>query len=525
MTRALLFGLDGATFAVLDPLMRDGTMPALAGLVARGARADLVSTPNPITPPGWTSMTTGRSPGQHGILDFIRAEERPQGMFFRVTDGRDNRCETIWSMASRQGRRVTALNFFGMWPPRPVDGYTIPGFVPGRHLRRASWPAGVFDRLAAIPDFRTRDLGMDLDEEKKSVQGMPEAEYEDWIRMHIRREQRWFAVLRHFLATDPCDLVGIVFDGVDKIQHLCWRYVDPALASPDPSPFERRIRALCVEYFRQLDGFLAETLALVGPDAHVVVASDHGFGATTELVYINVWLERQGLLRWAGDNPVDGGESIMVSRLKNHVSLVDWKTTRAYALTPSSNGIWIRGVEPARYGEFRERLIAQLRDFRDPATGQPVIAAVRTREEIFAGPAMPQAPDLTLTLRDGGLVSILNADAPLKPRSEPAGTHRYEGVFVASGPGVRPGVRLDARSILDVAPVLLHSLGLPVPEDLEGRFPEEAFDPGWLAAHPVRRGGRTEGPAADAPEGAAIELDAGDEAMIAERLRRLGYLE
>jgi predicted AlkP superfamily phosphohydrolase/phosphomutase len=524
MTRTLLFGLDGATFTVLDPLMRDGTMPNLAAFAARGARADLISTPNPITPPGWTSMTTGRSPGQHGILDFIRAEERAQGMFFRVTDGRDNRCETVWSMASRQGRRITALNFFGMWPPRPVDGYTIPGFVPGRHLRRASWPPTLFDGLAGLPDVRVRDLGMDLDEEKKSVQGMPEDEYEAWIRMHIQREQRWFAVLRHFLVTDPCDLVGIVFDGVDKIQHLCWRYVDPALASPEPTGFERKIRALCLDYFRQLDRFLGDALGLVGPDAHVVVASDHGFGATTELVYVNVWLERQGLLRWAGDNPLDGGESIMVSRLKNHVSLVDWKTTRAYALTPSSNGIWIRGVEPAHYHEFRARLVEQLRAFRDPA-GEPVIAAVKTREEIFAGPAMHQAPDLTLTLRDGGLVSILNADAPWKPRVEPAGTHRYEGVLLVGGPGVRPGARLEARSILDVAPLLLHSLGLPVPDDLEGRFPDAAFSADWLGAHPVRREGRTHGPADGASEGAQIELDAGDEAMIADRLRQLGYLE
>ena len=42
MNRTLLLGLDGATFTILDPLMARGLMPALRGLVARSARADLM---------------------------------------------------------------------------------------------------------------------------------------------------------------------------------------------------------------------------------------------------------------------------------------------------------------------------------------------------------------------------------------------------------------------------------------------------------------------------------------------------
>jgi predicted AlkP superfamily phosphohydrolase/phosphomutase len=526
-TRTILVGLDGATFAALDPFMADGTMPNLRAFAAAGVRADLQSTPNPITPPAWTSLATGRSPGHHGILDFIRADERRGGVFFRIYDARDVRCETIWSIASRQGRRVTALNYFGTWPARPVDGYTIPGFVPARHLRRASYPRDLFERLARVEGFDFRDLGMDLDEEKKAVQGMSPEAYASWIAVHVKRERRWMDVFRYLVQHDPTDLIALVFDGVDKIQHLCWRFVDPRLAPPAPSDWERRIIDLCRDYFRQIDDFIGEVVRLAGPEARVFIASDHGFGASTELVYINVWLAQQGLLRWAGDAPLDDGEQIMVARLKSHAALIDWRETTAYAFTPSSNGICIRGVPPERYGEFRARLVAALEDFRDPAHGERVITAVRTREEVFSGSAMTQAPDLTLTLRDGGLVSILNAAAPLKPRSEPAGTHRPEGVFLAKGPGIPAGERLDPLSILEVTPALLHSIGLPTPEDFERRVPASVFTPAFLAAHPARTGPATVSPADGEPAAttAADVMDDADQELVAERLRRLGYLE
>lgn len=523
MTPTVLLGLDGGTFTVLDAFMRDGTMPHLKEFVASGVRGVLSSTPNPITPPAWTSVMTGRSPGHHGILDFVRAEERRSGMYFRVTDSRDIRCETIWSLASRQDRRVTSLNFYGMFPTRPVAGHMVSGFVPSRHLRRACYPPDLTRRLSEEGGIDVKALGMDLDEEKKCLQGMSAEFYTEWITLHIRRERQWFEALRFLMKTDPCHLTAIVFDGVDKLQHLCWRFLDPAGLGPAPSPWEVRIRDLCVEYFRQVDEFVGEIVTLAGPDARTFIVSDHGFGPTTEIVYINVWLERQGHLRW-NDAPLDQSGGIMVDRLKNHLSMVDWKGTSAYALTPSSNGIFIRGVAREDYPGFRSSLIRALEGFTDER-GDRIVTRIRTREEAFPGKYAHLAPDLTLTLRDGGLVSILNADAPVKPRPEPAGTHRPEGIFIARGPGIRSGVEVPPLSILDVAPSLLYSLGLPIPEDFEGRLPENVFDGAALAAVPPLAGAPTRPVEMLAAKHGDDTLDAAGEAAILERLKGLGYLE
>ena len=108
MSRTVLIGLDGATFSILDRLMAEGLMPSLQAFVETGVRADLLSTPNPFTPPAWTTLATGRGPGHHGIFDFVRIAgdgHRPQ---YIIATSQDVRCETIWSMANRQGRRVTS---------------------------------------------------------------------------------------------------------------------------------------------------------------------------------------------------------------------------------------------------------------------------------------------------------------------------------------------------------------------------------------------------------------------------------
>ena len=108
--RTLLLGLDGATFTVLEPLMRDGVMPFLKGFVAGGVSGELQSVIPALTPPAWTSLTTGRSPGHHGILDFF-CKESPESHHIRIATSRDVHAETIWSLADRHGLRATALNF------------------------------------------------------------------------------------------------------------------------------------------------------------------------------------------------------------------------------------------------------------------------------------------------------------------------------------------------------------------------------------------------------------------------------
>jgi len=533
--RTVLIGLDGATFSILDPLMRDGVMPFLKEFVASGARAELLSVIPPLTPPAWTSLVTGRSPGQHGIFDFFQKEG--ENHYIRLTTSNDVHCETIWSNISRHGVRGTSLNFPLMLPPPAIDGNVVSGgWMTWRQLRLGCHPDGLYDRLKALPGFNPRELAMDSSHEVKAIEGCQHEEYEDWINTHIRREQQWFNILRHLMSEDPCELTAILFDGVDKLQHLCWRFLDPNCLSEQLSPWELKVRNLCLDYFRQLDKFLAEIADLAGPDSTIVMSSDHGFGAQRETFFVNTWLEQNGYLAWAGNEPTQEGESdtLGMGQLARHVHRLDWEKTFAYASTPSSNGIHIvtadsnnkNGIQKEDYERFRSQLMESLYGLVSPTTGKQVVTRSWTREEAFEGPYMHLAPDLTLSLRDGGMVSILASDMSVKPRREPSGTHRPEGIIISRGPGIRQGITLNQISILNVAPLLLYSLGLPVPEDMEGRVPTEVFEPPLLKRRPILVSGHSKS-VAPAKEKKSVEVlyDAEAEAAVAARLRDLGYIE
>jgi predicted AlkP superfamily phosphohydrolase/phosphomutase len=528
--RTLLIGLDGATFSILDPLVREGVMPFLQQLYLSGTRAKLNSVVPPLTPPAWTSLMTGRSPGNHSIFDFMRFDSRPDGRYLRVVDSRDVACETIWSIVSRNGLRATVLNFPLMYPAPPISGCVVPGWVPWRHLRLACHPPDLYDKLRALPGFNARELAMDMSLEGKALEGCHrEEDYEHLIKLHIRREQQWFNILRYLISEEPCDLTAILFDGVDKLQHFCWRFLDPELFPASPSPMEVKIRDLCLKYFREIDRFLAEIVALGGPDATTLFASDHGFGATTEVFHLNAWLHQQGHLSWNDTAQVEHkhSETLGLETMARRFYEVDWSRTVAYCPTPSGNGIYLSLPKGAGGGErdyqnFRQQLMTSLLSFTDPRTGEPVVTRVWTREEAFTGINEALAPDLTLSLRDGGFVSILPSDMVLKPRPEPAGTHRPQGVFMAAGPGVRQGASVAPLSILDIAPMVLYTLGLPVPEDFEGFVPQQIFEPSHIQAHPVLQGPPTRHRLGGEHRAGAMDADV--EAEIVKQLKALGYM-
>ncbi len=541
MPKAVLIGLDGATFTILDPLMERGVMPFLRHFAQRGVRAKLRSVIPALTPPAWTSLMTGKRPGQHGVFDFFQRDSVDSD-FVRLADSRDIGSATIWSLASDHGKRVIALNFPVTFPAPAVDGCIVPGgWMPWRQLRLGCHPPGLFDRLRALPSFSPRELALDMALEEKAIEGCASEEYADWVSLHTRREQRWLDILRYLMQTEPADLIGIMFDGVDKLHHLCWRFIDPAFQVARPSAWEQQISQLCERYFRQLDAAIAEIVDLAGPGATVVLASDHGGGPASDVFFVNAWLEQQGFLAWVADTAptrksggsADQSPRLGMGQIARHVYELDWERTVAYAATPSSLGIHIvdrslggaNGAGSESYRQIQRRLIDGLRALRHPVTGRPVVEAVHTRDEVFAGPFESLAPDLTLSLADGGAVSILRSDTLLSRRREVAGNHRPEGIFLASGPGIRRGASLPDLSIVDVAPLLLYSAEVPVPDDMTGRFPDEVFEPAALHERPVRT---ATGQGTLPRDGAGVpepHLEADDEAAVMARLRALGYVD
>jgi predicted AlkP superfamily phosphohydrolase/phosphomutase len=528
--QVIIFGLDGATFTILDDLVARGIMPNLARFQSEGARGTLLSTTPPLTPLAWSSLVTGRTPGQHGVLGFIQYADA-NSTAVQLVSSRQFTAETIWSMVNRQGKRAGSLNFVAHQPAPKIDGWVIPGWVSWRWMKRLSHPANIIDELKQeLPGFDVKKLAIDFEEERKSVIGAPIDDYSSWVSLHIEREKQWFEVLRYMMEKDPAELVGMVFDGVDKLQHLLWYYIDPALLPENPEPEYLRIREMAWNYFRTVDDLLGQTMELYGDQAAILICSDHGFTATSEIIYINSFLESMGYLTWKPETEVvEDGSQELESGVYRQVGF-DASKTKAYVLNASSNGVFINvkgrrdntGILPQEYESFRRELIdALLTKCVDPETGEPLITKVSTREEAFWGPNMQNAPDLTLQLRDYGFVSVRRTHTIYAKRPHIGGTHHPEGILIGRGPGIKQGVRIDPVWLADITPTALYAMGLDIPADLQGRVIEELYSSEHLSKHARTLGGTTE-------IGEAIPVPAGvpdEDTEIIEKMKALGYLE
>jgi arylsulfatase A-like enzyme len=92
-------------------------------------------------------------------------------------------------------------------------------------------------------------------------------------------------------------------------------------------------------------------------------------------------------------------------------------------------------------------------------------------------------------------------------------------MLIMKGKPVRKGGRIEGANIVDLAPTILYVLGLPIPQDMDGRPLREAFQEGYVQAMPLAYS-----EAASSTGSKETGYTKEGEREIKERLRGLGYL-
>jgi len=214
----------------------------------------------------------------------------------------------------------------------------------------------------------------------------------------------------------------------DTASHHFWQFDDSA------SPRHREGPAgVLADVYAALDRSLGQLLEAAGPDANLLLLSDHGSaGASDRIVFWNRWLADRGWLTFQGGAAAGAALGLkraalallpasvqarafaaagrFADRLESGARFagIDWSATRVYSdevpYLPSLRlNLAGRDAEGIVREEEREELIVALtRDLleaRDPIDGGRLVEAVRRREDVFDGPYAHRYPDLLLELR------------------------------------------------------------------------------------------------------------------------------
>src|SRR3989440_1679164 len=155
--RAVIFGVDGLSFRILHPLMERGELPNFRKLQEQGCEAFLDTKPPPLTPPAWTSISTGLKPARHGVYDYwVYADEEKRGVTRDVHVQTQRRGEkAIWNILSEYGKQVLVINVPASYPPETVNGIMISGYMTPSISTDFTYPTAFKDELFRVaPDYQ-----------------------------------------------------------------------------------------------------------------------------------------------------------------------------------------------------------------------------------------------------------------------------------------------------------------------------------------------------------------------------------
>jgi predicted AlkP superfamily phosphohydrolase/phosphomutase len=552
--RAIVVGIDGGSPQLVEAWARQGKLPGFARLMEEGASGPLPSVPNMRSAAAWTSFTTGRNPGKHGIYEFYEYAADLQKIRFLKGGDRDG--ATLWGLLSAAGRKVGIINVPMTYPAERVNGFLIAGLdAPGRTSRGFVHPP----ELLAELEERFGEYILEPGLTGHIVAGNTDTAVETlWEELDQKVK-----VSNHLAAEKPWDLFVTVFRSLDAVQHCFWKHMDPEHPFHDPEQ-AKTYGSVILQAYQRVDRYLNALLDHLEDDTSLFVISDHGFGAkhlaTTQL---NRWLEAQGfltrrrrgiLVRLLGSlyRAVVGRTfrrtkeelTRLFPFLRNMVQYqlcfaqIDWEKTAAYSDTLYPT-IWINrrpegpmgaAASEERYQELIGRLRERLADCRDSRTGVPVVDKVFARTEIYHGRHVDRAPDLLIRWREDvpihGLAGLKQEETggetriPGEDPSVISGDHRVHGILFARGPFIRRGVRVQDANLVDIAPTVLYAMKEPVPRDMDGRVVQELFEESFSRENQVQLSDAS-GDGSGPGEGYSVK----DEEVIAERLKALGYLE
>ncbi len=569
-TRVLIVGLDGMTFDVMEPLAEQGVMPECAALMKGGSWGVLESTIPPVTGPAWTSFATGKQPGNHGVFDFFKPTKgnNAVGMSRRLINSREVDGKTIWQIMTEHDRTSIVMNMPVTYPPRQIKGAMITGMLTPSIDANSTWPPDLYKRLK--PELGPYTITVNW-------QGYSDARALEFIRdLTDCQRKRTDYCLRLMDDYPEWNVCFPCYTGTDRIQHALWHYIDPKEREKTKAAgrYRQEVMDGILEYYRCVDSDIRRLREKAGADVPVFFVSDHGFGPLYGKVYVNEFLARHGFLHYDRMKLRKAMAGIFLKKawlktLKtlgmngaikrfhereaeqrrsaeartfydDFYELIDWSRTKAYVASNTEGGIYIntkgRGlygepkdhgcVDPADYEKVRAELIDLLRTMKHPDTGQPFRLDVEPRENVYKGKYLKSAPDIVFFFDRGEWIADFGLGKGLYKHADwrtGSGMHRMEGCFLAHGPGIKAGCRVDTK-IYNVAPTVLAYMGMPIPPDMDGRFIEDAFTDEWKTAHPVQYAGHSQDAEKGWGQGADV-FSSEDEEVLVERLRGLGYID
>lgn len=283
--RVVLLGWDAADWTLIHPLLDAGLMPNLRRLVERGVMGKIETLQPAISPLLWTSIATGKTGDRHGILGFV--EPDPVGGSVRLTSSTSRKVKALWNILDASGRRSLVLNWFASQPAESINGVTVsnvfckvtsPHHTPWRIVPRSVHPAALVETLADLRVHAGELTGQDLAPFLPNLAAIDQKADKRPVQLAaiLAETITVHAATTWLMEHEPWDFLAVYQPAIDMAGHYFMRYRAPRLDSVSEQDFANYKDVMNGVYcFHDL--MLGRIIDLAGPEATVMLISDHGF--------------------------------------------------------------------------------------------------------------------------------------------------------------------------------------------------------------------------------------------------------
>jgi predicted AlkP superfamily phosphohydrolase/phosphomutase len=416
--RIIIIGLDGVPYRLIENFSNIGIMPETKRIIEKGVFKQIESSIPEISSVAWSSIITGKNPGEHGIFGYT---DIPIGTYRLSFPNFNDLKATPFFQKNSYGKSII-INVPSTFPVKPLNGIHISGFV-SLDLERSVYPKSL------IPKLTEFNYKIDVDSSKahKSI--------DLFLKDLDRTLKARIAAFRYLWEEEDWDTFMLVFTGTDRLSHFLWD------ANEDEN---HKYYSAFLEHFRQIDEVIGEIANEISDDDLLILLSDHGFELLEKEVNINFILRENRFLNLKPDS-------------KRNYADIDFGT-KAFALEPARIYINLKDKYPRgsitknEYASLIEELISVFNDLE--LNRKKIIKKIFRKEEVYKGPYTNQAPDLVLIPNKGfNLKADIKADE-LYEKSIFTGKHTQHDAFLLINKCFERNILPDNPTVSDVCGII-----------------------------------------------------------------------
>ncbi len=411
--KTVIIGLDGVPFGMIKDLADTGIMPNTAELISEGIFKKMLSSIPEVSSVAWSSMITGKNPGDHNIFGFT--DLLPNSYRMTFPNFNDLKAPPFWERL--EGKSVI-MNVPSTYPVREMNGVHISGFV-SINFEKSIHPKSLVPLL--------KDMNYRLDVDSQKAHHSMELFLSD---VDVTLDAR-IKAYRYLFDNEDWQTFMLVFTATDRLMHFLWDAYEDR---------NHKYHNQFLRHFETIDGAIGEINNKISDNDLLIMVSDHGFERLEYDIYISHLLRKEGFLKF---------EPPQEMNLKNiH------EDTKAFVLDPARIYLNRKGKYPCGTVEAggAEEILFRLENlFRSlEVNSRKVIKDIYRKQELYSGPYLENAPDMVLVAEKGfNLKGSLRADK-LADKAIFTGKHTQHDAFLAIRGLTNDSVVPDVPTVTDV---------------------------------------------------------------------------